>query len=1002
MANQLLKKSFLFFLILVSWKVKAQCPKFFDGNTLLSSNPYWISCSGLAFDINVVSDTSFGSYAITWGDGSSTTSGSSYTANSIIPHSYVVATDTFLVTITTSSPSCIVTGVVVMEKAVNSVIQIPLGSASSVCNVGNMSFINLSTDASPTTVFTWNFGDGSTLLSSGLLGLADTITHSFSSGTVNCQTTVTLTAQNYCSAGIASISQINPISVYEKDQVSFFPDAFIKCFPTALFTFTNTTISNCGVQGNSAQRYEKWNFHDYWNLGRDSITNWIAWPTIIPQTISYLSTGVYSITLLDSSFCGIDSANATVVILNPPAANIAAPIDSACIGSVLTFNNLSSAGYTYKWNFGDNTIYTSFPFGNVNHTYLSAGNYIVTVVAMINGGNSSCRDSARLQVCIMNPPTSLFTRTPGFGCTNVSVACTDNSIGATNYDWKKNGVTFSTLQNPPNQNYSVGNYTITLTVTNSIGCTHASQQLINVLEGPLAVFSNQSVCQNSLTQFTNNSTFPVGDSILNWLWNFGDGTPTSSNTNATHIYTTLATVTVTLNVSTANCVDSSSVIIVVNPKPVAIISAFPLSGCSPLAVNFGNSSIDATIYQWDFGNTLTSVVETPGSVYLNTLSTNINYTATLIASSAAGCSDTAAVIVTVLGKPQANFSSFILAQCSPASVNFTNSSSSAISYLWIFGDSTANSTVLNPTHIFNNSSFTLQNYSVSLIASNANGCVDTLNEIIQVYPKGIPVYGMLADSGCAPLTVNVSANPGAISYKWDFGDGNSSGLMSAMHQYNSSLSFPVNYTLTFISINSFGCVDTVVSEFVVLPTPLASFIALPTHVYVPISAVNTINQTINGDNYLWDFGDGGTSIDFSPAYFYAAEGNYQITLYATNLFGCADTFFLPNLINAEVQTDVVVPNAFSPNANAENDGVYDPTAINNDIFHPLLIGAKKFEMRIFNRWGELLFITEDIAIGWNGYYKGKLCTQDVYIWKITAETINDKKINKAGDVLLIR
>lgn len=63
---------------------------------------------------------------------------------------------------------------------------------------------------------------------------------------------------------------------------------------------------------------------------------------------------------------------------------------------------------------------------------------------MINGGNSSCRDSARLQVCIMNPPTSLFTRTPGFGCTNVSVACTDNSIGAANYDWKKRSNIFNT------------------------------------------------------------------------------------------------------------------------------------------------------------------------------------------------------------------------------------------------------------------------------------------------------------------------------------------------------------------------------------------------------------------------------------------------------------------------------------------------------------------------------------------------------------------------------
>jgi gliding motility-associated-like protein len=115
-----------------------------------------------------------------------------------------------------------------------------------------------------------------------------------------------------------------------------------------------------------------------------------------------------------------------------------------------------------------------------------------------------------------------------------------------------------------------------------------------------------------------------------------------------------------------------------------------------------------------------------------------------------------------------------------------------------------------------------------------------------------------------------------------------------------------------------------------------------------------------------------------------------------------DTFNLPSKIIAQLESGIEVPNAFSPNPNGGNGGVYDPTDMNNDIFHPVIKGVDKYELNIFSRWGELLFVSKDINIGWDGYYKGNLCTQDVYIWKITATTIDDKKINKTGDLLLLR
>jgi gliding motility-associated-like protein len=82
--------------------------------------------------------------------------------------------------------------------------------------------------------------------------------------------------------------------------------------------------------------------------------------------------------------------------------------------------------------------------------------------------------------------------------------------------------------------------------------------------------------------------------------------------------------------------------------------------------------------------------------------------------------------------------------------------------------------------------------------------------------------------------------------------------------------------------------------------------------------------------------------------------------------------------------------------------VFDPNDTSNDIFHPNVKGADQYRFSVYSRWGELLFESRDPAQGWDGYYKGKLCTQDVYIWKISATFIDGKSINQTGDVLLLR
>ncbi|HLC83582.1 MAG TPA: PKD domain-containing protein, partial [Bacteroidia bacterium] len=180
------KKLYLLFLIcFYSFGLKAQCPQFYDGTGALSGAPYWVSCSGGAYTLNVASPTVLTTYSIDWGDGSPVDAGGPQPANTPIVHNYAVALDTFIVTITTNTGvPCVLTGVVVMEEPVNASIQIPIGGVTTACAPATLQFINSSTDVSPTTTFIWDFGDGSPPLTFDYTNAGQTISHTYLQGTV--------------------------------------------------------------------------------------------------------------------------------------------------------------------------------------------------------------------------------------------------------------------------------------------------------------------------------------------------------------------------------------------------------------------------------------------------------------------------------------------------------------------------------------------------------------------------------------------------------------------------------------------------------------------------------------------------------------------------------------------------------------------------------------------------------------------------------------------------
>ena len=229
--------------------------------------------------------------------------------------------------------------------------------------------------------------------------------------------------------------------------------------------------------------------------------------------------------------------------------------------------------------------------------------------------------------------------------------------------------------------------------------------------------------------------------------------------------------------------------------------------------------------------------------------------------------------------PQANFSANPTNGQAPLSVSFLNLSSAATNYTWHFGDGNS-STSVNPTNTYTNAG----SYTITLIAVGVGGTnILTLTNLVTVTNPPPPVVANFdagPTNGVAPLTVWFSnLTSGATSYFWDFGDGNTSVEFSPTNTYTNAGS----YTISLVAIGPGGTNSLTFTNFVTVTNPpppvAANFDAGPTNGVAPLTVWFT-NLTSGATTYAWDFGDGNTSIEFSPTNTFTNAGAYTITLVA--------------------------------------------------------------------------------------------------------------------------
>ena len=575
------------------------------------------------------------------------------------------------------------------------------------------------------------------------------------------------------------------------------------------------------------------------------------------------------------------------------SANFSASPVSGCSPIVVQFSDKSTGGPTqWIWDLGNGT--TSV-LQNPSATYFNPGTYSVKLIVR-NGSGSDSIVKNQLITVYANPNVNLKA-SDSSGCFPLGVQFTDVSSAGSgainNWSWDFGDGSSSNSSNPYHTYTSAGNFTVTLKVTNSFGCTKAFSKLryINVSNGVKAGFTHTTVGKCSAPVTVNFSNTTTGPGTITYNWDFGDGT---SNTvaNPSHTYTNAGTYTVSLiAVSPQGCSDTLKKINLISIGTLSSKFNSPDVACQGQSYLITNSSSPTPgSVVWNFGDGTTSTDINPYKTY-NAPGTYI----IKLVNNFGGCLDSTTKTISVIAKPVSEFTSGNRNFCSiPAIVKFSNSSSGAVSYEWNFGDGST-STEMNPFHTYTAEG----KYTVQLVSTNATGCTDTITkqDFIQIQKPVITINGF-PQKGCVPLTIKPTAsivsNNSIVSYLWKFGDGATSNLINPTHTYTVA----GNYDVSLIITTASGCTDslTLANAVRVGDKPAANFSVMPNDVCAIEPVHFTDKSTGKVDDWFWEFGDGYTSTESNPTHSYSDTGWFNVTLIVKSNF-CPDTLKLKDIVH---------------------------------------------------------------------------------------------------------
>lgn len=676
------------------------------------------------------------------------------------------------------------------------------------------------------------------------------------------------------SDGVVSDTMIKPnyLQVYND------PEADIQASLTQGCTPFDVCFTDISIPGSAPIATWTWDFGD----GSSS--------TDQNPCVTFSQPGSYNITLLvtDSNGCESQVVYPNMIEAHSDVvAGFTANVNSSCNPPLVvnfTSQSTSSSALNYYWLFG-NGARSRIP--NPTISFNSVGQYDVTLIAVNNFG---CADTMSVPGYIaIEDLVADFSSNDSSGCVGTPIQFTDLSTSNPTYHiWDFGDGTTDTLANPVHVYNAVGTYTVKMVAYNSSTCIDSitKTSFITISDVPQAGFSGNDLTGCSFphqVQFTDSS---VG--AVSWVWDFGDG-DSSIAQNPLHAYDTAGVYTVSLTVTNANgCPNTFTIPDYVNlAAPEARFSADTVKGCAPVMVNFTDSSFSVqpiVSWAWDFGDGTTSTDPNPSHLYSNTGT----YSVSLIIVNDEGCTDTLVRqdFIRTGTKPTADFGAGTTDICLFGSVAFVDQTQGNVNeWEWHFGDNIT-SIDQNPLYAYSDTGY----FTVSLIAGD-NGCYDTIAKpnFVHVNPPDARLsYIRDCTSPYAIQFQDISLAPD--TWRWDFGDGDTSDQQNPVHTFASRGTYTVSLTVTD---SSSGCYD-IDGTDVIVTDPVADFHATDTVGCHPFT-VSFDNTSIDGTISYWQSG-GMTSADSIPTFTYTTPGVYDVSVIITDLHGCSDTLVRPNYI----------------------------------------------------------------------------------------------------------
>jgi hypothetical protein len=545
-------------------------------------------------------------------------------------------------------------------------------------------------------------------------------------------------------------------------------------------------------------------------------------------------------------------------------------------------------------------------------------------------------------------------------CAGAPVTFTASASPGSSYLWNTTATTNTiTVTNP-------GTYVVT--VSSIPGCSSNDTVVLTNLPSPVVALNNLTMCLGGQV------TMNAGNPGCSYSWNTGDTTQ-AIVINTPGTYSVVVT-----NVGGCSAT-SSAVVSILNTLNSTVatnmISCFGgNNGTASVTVTGGNNPYS---YLWSTTDTTASINNLSSGVY------------TVIVTDASGCYDSVQVVV---AEPpvltlQTTAAPAIVCSGQQATLN-ANTSGGTPSY----------STLWNPGNLSGNPSVSpLASTTYTTVVTDANGC--TATDSVTVTVSAAPVTLFVADSlaGCAPLCVNFSdlstvLAPAVITaWDWNFGDQTNSTQQNPTHCYSNS----GNYTVTLTVKTADGCQQTItMSNYItVFPTPVAAFSMSPQPTTLFNAEIFFTDHSTNAVSWQWSFGDVNNSSSTlqNPSFTYSAPTCYEAHLTVTGNGGCSDSISQDVCIDPDIA--IYVPNAFTPNGNN-----------NNEVFLPVGTGIDpaRYQLWIFDRWGNMIFSTTDLNQGWNGHANGgaEIAQIDTYVWKIMVWDIQGSMHTLMGSVNLIK